>query len=301
MFLKDKIKQSFSNSEIFNIFKKSKKILLFLIEEKILFIDDSIVKIMTNYSYDKVKYPHYFFPEIKSLIDDELNQKISKEIPENFEEKRKIGQSDDHICELIRKDLIDDFIKANCELNSKINISIFESNSFLLEKFSDFTKITLIDYAAFFGSIKIFNYLYQSNVEIKPSLLIYSIHSNNLQLIHFLWQNIEFDPKKKKKNIFGEYESQENIYEKSLRESIKCHHNNITNYIINNWNLENTSFQLVHYSIQFCNFAFFPKKFSQNNAFYFSVKYNYLNLIQLLLETGKINVNAKTVKKHFYL
>ena len=40
--LKDQIKQSYSNSEIFELFKSNKKILLFLIKEQIITVDSSI-------------------------------------------------------------------------------------------------------------------------------------------------------------------------------------------------------------------------------------------------------------------
>lgn len=54
-------------------------------------------------------------------------------------------------------------------------------NLFLIEN-----EPTLIEYAAFFGSIKIFNYLRIHNVDLNSSLWIYSIHSNKIQMIHLL-------------------------------------------------------------------------------------------------------------------
>lgn len=49
--------------------------------------------------------------------------------------------------------------------------SIFEANSYLIEKKTQ----TLIEYAAFFGSIQIIKYLHFNNVELDPSLWIYVI------------------------------------------------------------------------------------------------------------------------------
>lgn len=94
----------------------------------------------------------------------------------NFYELRKAGENDSPICQLIQKDLIKEFIvyvnKNNTPLNSLIEPSIYETNSFLNSKqfcvTCDFNlyeylvkrndNLSLINYAAFFGSIQIFNY-----------------------------------------------------------------------------------------------------------------------------------------------
>ena len=102
-----------------------------------------------------------------------------------FIEKRRIGENDSYICQLIRQDSIKEFVfyenSAKICLRRKIEPSIFETNLFLIEN-----EPTLIEYAAFFGSIKIFNYLRIHNVDLKSSLWIYSIHSNKIQMIHLL-------------------------------------------------------------------------------------------------------------------
>lgn len=64
--------KKFSNIEIFNFFKCDKRILLFLIEEKILILDKTIAYIMTNPNYLKKLYPHYFFNEIKPFLTESL-------------------------------------------------------------------------------------------------------------------------------------------------------------------------------------------------------------------------------------
>lgn len=46
LFLKQDIKRNYSNSDIFDIFKYNKRILLFLIEQKILIFDEYVVKNM---------------------------------------------------------------------------------------------------------------------------------------------------------------------------------------------------------------------------------------------------------------
>ena len=139
--LKDDLQKSFSNSELFHIFSSSKLILLFLIEMKILTIESK---------YLKAKYPQYFQPEIRPFINKHLYAKyeIEKEIPSYFYERRRNGENDNFICELIRKDSIDDFIvymnQNNYEFNSIIKPSIYETNNFLVKKENTSFKYSII-------------------------------------------------------------------------------------------------------------------------------------------------------------
>ena len=64
------IKKYFSNSEIFTIFKGNKKILLFLIEEKMMIFDEYVAKKITKRKFVKHKYPQYFQPEIQPFINE---------------------------------------------------------------------------------------------------------------------------------------------------------------------------------------------------------------------------------------
>lgn len=72
-----------------------------------------------------------------------------------FDSKRRIGENESNICELIRNDSIDQFIEyanqSNFLLSSTVPSSIFETNHFLLQN-----EPSLIEYAAFFGSIQFF-------------------------------------------------------------------------------------------------------------------------------------------------
>lgn len=65
----DDIKKHFSNSEIFNICKSNRRILLFLIEQNIMILDDFVVKTITKGKYYMTKYDRYFAPEIKKYIE----------------------------------------------------------------------------------------------------------------------------------------------------------------------------------------------------------------------------------------
>lgn len=70
---------------------------------------------------------------------------------------------------LILEDSVKDFIsyvnRSNISLESEVKLSIFERYSFLNENHP-----ILIEYAAFFGSIQIFQYLVMNKVPLKSSL-----------------------------------------------------------------------------------------------------------------------------------
>lgn len=164
--------------------------------------DVSIFSNLTSKTYKKVYYPNYFSPEFKLLFatKEKVRQGMTRRFglspptgsvvseSEKFDKKRFEGENDDQICRLIREDEIESFTqyisKANISLSSTVGSSIFETNSFLINK-----NPSLIEYAAFFGSLKIFNYLIENKIELTPSLWLYAIHSNKMELIHILENN----------------------------------------------------------------------------------------------------------------
>ncbi|KAK8839840.1 hypothetical protein M9Y10_031551 [Tritrichomonas musculus] len=84
------------------------------------------------------KYIDYFTPELKDRIKFHYSHSKPQD-HENFDEKRKNGENSEYICELIRKDSLNEFIdhinKLNIDLNTnRINPSIFETNVFLYYK-----------------------------------------------------------------------------------------------------------------------------------------------------------------------
>lgn len=123
---KNNIKNFFTNAEIFEIFQNNKRILLFLIEEQIITIDEYIVSQITKDKFIQMKYAEYFSPEIKpflttdfiikhfhankSLQNAHFIDEIKKDVSNDFYKKRKEGQNDNYLCELIRLDKIDEFI-----------------------------------------------------------------------------------------------------------------------------------------------------------------------------------------------
>ena len=284
--IKADILENFSNSDIFDIFKNQKLILLFLIEEKIIFIDKTISDIILNGKYDNFHYPEFFYPEIKQFIDELTNQDILASLPQDFEKIRQKGENEEYICQLIREDSVKEFIifvnKYNYNLNSLIKTSIFETNSFLLKKVP-----TLIEYAAFYGSVQILKYLFLNNVSISPSLWFYAIHSNNPEIIHFLEEQ--------------EIKPEDETYEKCLEESIKCHHNEIADYFLYNFINEedkcNFNNNVYSYGFHYRNFLYFPKDQNNRFSFYYACRYNYINIVENFLKNKNFDINEKIIKQ----
>lgn len=284
---KDEIQLKFTNFEIFNFFHRNKQAILFLIEKRIIKIDESIFNIMKKVKYKNFCFLEFFYLEIESFLSPQIKQEIIKKVKElndnnieEFDKKRKLGENDDFICHLIRNDLIDEFISQmnqnNLPLSYQIQPSIYETNIFLISN-----RPSLIQYSAFFGSIQIFKYLYLNGMKTTPILFNYAIHGENPEIIHFLEQNKD----KKAVLLFDEY----------INESIKCHHKEITNYFINKLTkkFNENSINVSVTSLKYHNYFYFPSNLCNENVFYYLCKYNYINLVKLLLQTKKININCK--------
>lgn len=76
---------------------------------------------------------------------------------------------------------------------------------------------SLIDYAVYFGSIQNFRYLLMNSVDLKPSLWLNAIHGRNAEIIHILKEN--------------DVKLHDNCAVKCLIESLKCHYNELFDYI----------------------------------------------------------------------
>ena len=213
--------------------------------------------------------------------------------PEIFESLRKKGENDSYTCDLIRQDSIKEFItyvnKTNLSLqHTRIKSSIFETNSYLISK-----NPTLIEYAAFYGSIQIFQYLQMNNVELNPILWEYAIHGNNAFIINLLEENHVYPPT--------------HNYESCLKESIKCHHNDIAKYIIDNLMDEKSmlnniifdfNYNLYSYSFEYMNYNFFPENQESKCTFHYLCKFGYTELVKLYLQYGNIDINSRIVLHH---
>ena len=291
LYLENDLKKNFTNSEIFTIFKNSKPILLFLIKQKIITVDTSIVKLIRN-----KECLQFLYPEIKAFIDDEIERRIeeSNEIDEmtkdaNFDKKRRIGENETYICQLIRTDSIEEFVafinKTNTSKNGKIKRSLFETNSFLIKK----KETSLIEYAAFFGSIQIFQFLRINEVPLCESLWLYAIHSNNAEMIHILERDNVKPPN--------------GSYERCFVEAIKCHHNEIARYIKENYiekSMKDEKYKSC--TFRYHNFEFIPINFTEDDAFFYLTFYNYQKLVDIYLNSRKNDIESQIIwkKKHYF-
>ena len=81
-FLGNNIKQTFSNSEIYDFFSSNNSILLLLIKNSIIIIDESISALIQE---ENLKEKHFYFsPEIKPFINHSKSDEIEKEMQKSF-------------------------------------------------------------------------------------------------------------------------------------------------------------------------------------------------------------------------
>lgn len=69
-----------------------------------------------------IEYGDYFYPEIKKFKQTASNDQKKKELPDDFEEKRRVGENNLNICEIILNDYVEEFI-----INYKNNL--FSANN----------------------------------------------------------------------------------------------------------------------------------------------------------------------------
>ena len=278
------IKATFNNLEIFNFFKSNKLIILFLIKCQIIVIDEKIVTEIQNTKSQL--YCHFFFTEIKDFLSKQDLDSIEQELIQNdsdifinFDYNRQIGENESYICELIRNDSIIQFIKYVNQTNlsicdTTIKPSIFETNLFLLKNSS-----SLIEYAAFYGAIQIFQYLRLNNVKMEPMLWLYAIHGKNADIIHILEES----------SIHPPFES----YQICVNESIKCHHNDIARYF------ENKEFNgdFINYkcTFKYYNFDQIPDELPSKSIFWYLIFYNYYKLVKIYLKLKRKNIENELI------
>lgn len=314
---KSEIQQFFTNKELFSLFKTNKRILLFLVQQNMITFDEKILdKILIKSKYRQSNYLHYFEPEVKQAIEkaknddnkvdnkdeeEEEEEVDSYEIPKDFYEKRLIGENDSYVCNMIRNDLISDFIifvnKESYSLNSKIEESIYETNRFLL-----YETPTMIEYAAFFGSTQIFNYLFKNNVEITPSVWRYAVHSDNPEMINILEENsIKLDN--------GNNDNESFPYKSTILEAIACHNNDVADYIMDKYKEEESkkpedktlkytlNKHITSYCFKYYNFNYFPENIKDKSIFFYFCIYDYYNLVKIFLSRHRIDINNLKISK----
>lgn len=287
---KDEIKEKYTNFEIFQLFKNNKRILLFLIKEQIMEVDEYVAEKMLSDKFKDAEYMLYFYPELQNYVDvknkpitDYKFKSLTEKGMNFYELERRVGENNDPLCQFIQGDLIHQFISHvrnhRVSLTSTIESSVFETNQFLIGK-----KPTLIEYSAFFGSVQIFKHLLLNGAKLTPSIWIYAIHGNNLNII----QAIE------EKRIKPEDQS----YIECIKESIKCHHNEITNYIqtkiMKTQSIED--YKVRAKAIKFINFEYLPNDLTNPFYFYKLCQHNYITLVDLLLKLRSIDTSYHVIQ-----
>lgn len=278
-YFENTIKSYFDNINIYRIFKGNKRILLFLINENILEVDKQVANCIAHKNHS---YPSYFAKEIRPFVSADFYQRISRGLPPDYEEKRNIGENDSYICQLIRNDSIDEFIECmnqdtmvdkSIQVNGSylIKDSIFETNSYLLKG-----NITLIEYAAFFGSINIFNYLRQIQGYDQLNLFTFAVLSRKSELIDIL----------KKDDI--------SYMKHYFINAIMFHYNDIANQLKERY--FNDDQKLMKYvnsiAIKYHNYFFISNDFSDQYSLFDLCKHGHHNIVKILLRDNNININA---------
>ncbi|KAK8867115.1 hypothetical protein M9Y10_010087 [Tritrichomonas musculus] len=302
LLLKDEITSFYTQFEIYDIFEKCSPILVFLYENK--FIEPNSESFERLFRLDGDSYK-YFIPQFKSFFDHLELEKVKKEYSqmdidlELFKSKQKIGENDSYICQLIRDDSVEEFIafvnRSNLSLqNEKIKKSIFETNLDLI----DDEEMTLIKYAAFFGSIQIFNYLRMNGVEMKPELWNFAIHSNKPEMIHLL-EELHVEPE------------QRDFYECYFN-AVEYHHNNIARYLHDNlMNIDDKFEKQFSEKLQFYNFSIFADEIQDDPdiltnvnkrkiLFYELCENDCYTLVEYLLNNVEIDVNARIILNQYF-
>ena len=309
---KRQIKQTLSNEEIFYIFEDNKLLVHFLLRNDVIRLTDDICESMlTKYEPNGNRYCHFFYPELEEFLGAEKMKSVKNEllnessnIFDNYDMKREEGENDSHICSMIRKDSVEEFIsyvtRSNYSLSSQIVPSIFETNSFLLEG----KNTTLIEYSAFFGSIQIFQYLMINEVKLTPSLWLYAIHSNNAELIHMLETSNVIPPKFENKSEI-EFNGPDNEYLRCLTESIKCHHNDFADYFDNNFVFQEKKDPkrikaIIYNCIKYHNYCYFETATIEEHGFFYLSLYRYKELFNLLLKEKENKIQLRIISNLKY-
>ena len=232
-------------------------------------------------------------------------ENIPDEIPENFEENREKGENDSKICEIIRQDDISRFVQyitlTNTSLKSTFKNSTFETNSFLLKQY----QISLIEYATFFGSNKIFQYLLTRKVNLTNSLWYYAIHGKSSQIINTLIENhIKPNERYDLYYYYGDEVNEEDVmFLDCLKESVKCHHNGIVDYFCANHFLDEKKSNSIRFStsLEYLNFEFFICEDINESIFFDLCRYNYYSFVDVLLKTKDVDVNERIKYEQIFI
>ncbi|OHS99705.1 hypothetical protein TRFO_33830 [Tritrichomonas foetus] len=189
----------------------------------------------------------YFSPEIKAYDLDLFNKyrersKRTRKTVDKFDtihhiSYRKSGSNQDPISVSIVHDDLESFLDiishTEINLNSKIEISPYEIFQF-------FWKPTMIDYAAYYGSLQIYKYLLMNKVGVTWFTKVYAAAGGNYEIVHLCEENGE-------------------LPERLIGMAIQFHRNEIVEYILNQQSyaltvecIENSLYNCIyHYNVKY--------------------------------------------------
>lgn len=280
-FLVPQIKAFFTQDEIVDDIFGHNSIRLQLLEE-------GVIDFTTIYEYDRSESTFFFFgPEYKKFYPDYFNEHEIEfrnvDLKKHFL-LRSEGMNESELAIIIRNDDIESFqsyvSKLNINLNSNIPKSKYEISFFLRATTS------IIEYAAFYGSLKIFKFLWMNNVSVSDQLREFAVAGGNYDIVHILeLKNIKFDAD-------------------CLNKAIQYHHNDIVRYINDTFNIEYTPDSLreciMSYNIEMFleNFQVIDENINCANdwgwtALHFATMHGKLDIVKLLCSVEGIDINCR--------
>ena len=215
-----------------------------------------------EYTQIREKDPYLNSDDPQNQREIEFFKKI-KENPEKHILNRKNGYHPSSLHKSIREDDIETFqsiiSKNNINFNYIIEYSYYERTPFFQED------LTLIQIAAFYGSIKIFKFLMIQNENInKENLLEYSYFGRNYEIIHLCEKEYKFS-------------------EKVYLQAIKTHQNDLLSYYIDNFGDQITEDEDVENLLS--DFVYEEKEVSNDE----NECYKYLNYESLIVASESHN------------
>lgn len=262
------IKQTFSNTFLFDLFKDYRLIILFLIKNGIITFDLNIYLKITTISPQCTKF---FAKEINEFIDKEnLHfKKVDILTDELFEKKSS------QICRYIQNDSIRDFVtfvtlNDNFNMNQEVPYDpMFEIDPFL---YKNDEKPSVLEYAFYCGSMKIINYLlnnYEGKLDSK--LWFYAIHSGEPKLITLLE---------------GRTDSFNDHFDQYFKEAVTFHQNAIAAYLLNSYPEYHQNIQSNYMLIAIGNHNYYwlTTDFNLEGAFYYLFKSHYRELANFYIK-----------------
>ena len=131
---------------------------------------------------------------------------------------------------------------------------------------------------------------------MNSNLWFFAIHGECEEIIHIL-EELNIHPPNYSNDI-------------CIKESIKCHHNNMVEYFLNNsendekdiFNVErNYDNNIISYCFHYYNFAYLPDDLDEKYMFYYACEYDYFLIVQEILKSKDIDINETIISIKFFL